>query len=132
MPQVNHVSGHALSPALGTGGADLPPHVIEVGPNFFPAADFRSVHGGSPARSLRGAVSQQRALGGSLGLRVEAAVLFQFCLTTLHQLGGDLRREGTKRLPCVGALHAPTMEPTYARERRKAFTIEGKDHARRC
>ena len=63
---MNHVSGHALSPALGTGGGGLPPQRIWAAPNLIPAGKRNRV--GSPIAS-RLATSRQQATTAVRGLR---------------------------------------------------------------
>lgn len=159
---VDYVSGRALFPPHGTGGADLPPHVIEVGPNLIgrsrkaaggkqpcvtsrlhkctPAARIlprrkrnRPVMSDCRALDLGSGAPPRRALGGGTGgasLLCRAAVLLQFGLTA-RQPASNRVGQGSKGLPVAVVLHANSMEPTDARYRRKDFTTEGKDHARR-
>ena len=132
---INHVSGTAYLPSRGPDGGGRPP-MLKARPHFFPRrlgnpltlrADCLHAQGDAclpPAR---------RALGGGIrgaSLLPGAAVIFQFGLTA-RQPASNRVGQGSKPLPCVGLLHAQSMEANDARYRRKDFTFEGKDHARR-
>ena len=114
-PQVDHVSGHALSPAHGTGGRTLHPHRYRVRPNLSPLKRNRFGSMSISPRLLRGASSRQRVTTGALGLRAESAGLFQFGLTTL-QLGGNGVGQGSKAFPGIGFAHGSNHEAVDEQE----------------
>lgn len=153
---VDYVSGRALFPPHGTGGADLPPHVIEVGPNLgergasVPFGAGGRLQGVLPLHLIRAGKCNRvghvtiaaPTLGRSRrsshrhdttaagGVRAASGGLFQFGLTA-RQLGGNRGGQGSKVSPRIGLLpHVQQHEVRNVRFVGKAFQTNGEDHER--
>lgn len=123
---MNHVTDTTNLPLSRIGGGRLPPCIYQAAPNPIPAGKCNLV---MDCRAFSGisASSPRRVTTAARGLRPAGGGLLNFVLAS-RQLGGDLRCEGTERLPCVGALHGSNHEASYDQEVVPAFQERGNVH----
>ena len=122
---INHVSGAGIVPPERTGRGPLV-SLAGSGPHLIPRVDDAPVLP-RRARITGDAAFPSEAPAAALGLRAGGGGLFQFGLTA-RQPASNRSGQGSKRLPCVGALHANQHEVADGQEVGRVVQGRGNVH----